>query len=60
MQPALHFLLLKGYTTGKARKIRQSDRKPVGLPIGFQVDTSACCPSLQHIKMSGVYGRREP
>lgn len=61
MQPALHFLLLKGYTTGEAQKIRQSDRKPVGLPIGFQMwDTSACCPSLPHIKMSGAYGRREP
>lgn len=33
MQPALHFLLLKGYTTGEAQKIRQSDRKPVGLPV---------------------------
>ena len=36
MQPALHFLLLKGYTTGEAQKIRQSDRKPVGLPFRLQ------------------------
>lgn len=42
MQPVLHFLLLKGCTTGEARKIRQSDRKPVGLPIGFQ---------MEHIRM---------
>ena len=60
MQPALHFLLLKGYTTGEAQKSDNQTGSRLGFLSDFRWDTSACCPSLPHIKMSGAYGRREP